>query len=265
MRKLKHWEVLHHTICNGAGIQIQAWFLNIVVVQSLSHVWLFATPWTAACQVSLLFTIPQSSLKLMSVESEIPSNHLILLSSTPSPALSLSQHLGLLSCTLYQAYYRLVPTAGISVMRLSKISKQSCKICYHILQIWNLSLSKRGWHNWSNLAHTHARKVRLFVVGHAGLSGKESASAGDAGSSPWVGKFPWQRKCNLLQYSCLGNPMDRGAWQAAVRGAAKSRTGLRDWTELNWICWNNSNETVKIRIPKICSFESRQNRFSSII
>ena len=47
-------------------------------VQSLSHVWLFATPWTAACQASLSITNSQSLLKLMSIESVMPSNHLIL-------------------------------------------------------------------------------------------------------------------------------------------------------------------------------------------
>ena len=47
-------------------------------VQLLSHVRLFATPWTAACQVSLSITISQSLLKLMSIESVMPSNHLIL-------------------------------------------------------------------------------------------------------------------------------------------------------------------------------------------
>ena len=47
-------------------------------VQSLSHVWLFATPWTAACQDSLSFSISQSLLKLTSIESGMPSNHLIL-------------------------------------------------------------------------------------------------------------------------------------------------------------------------------------------
>ena len=47
-------------------------------VQSLSRVWLFTTPWTAACQVSLSFTISQSLLKLTSIESIMPSNHLIL-------------------------------------------------------------------------------------------------------------------------------------------------------------------------------------------
>ena len=48
------------------------------VVQSLNCVWLFATPWTAAHQGSLSFTISQSLLKLMSTESVMPSNHLIL-------------------------------------------------------------------------------------------------------------------------------------------------------------------------------------------
>ena len=50
----------------------------VVVVQSLSCVWLFATPWTAAHQASLYFTICWSLLKLMSIESMMPSNHLIL-------------------------------------------------------------------------------------------------------------------------------------------------------------------------------------------
>ena len=48
------------------------------VVQSLSRVQLSATPWTAACQASLSITNSQSSLKLMSMESVMPSNHLIL-------------------------------------------------------------------------------------------------------------------------------------------------------------------------------------------
>ena len=47
-------------------------------VQSLSLVWLFATPWTAACQTSWSITPSQSLLKLMTIESVMPSNHLIL-------------------------------------------------------------------------------------------------------------------------------------------------------------------------------------------
>ena len=48
------------------------------VVQLLRHVWLFVTPWTAARQVYLAFTISKNLLKLMSIELVMPSNHLIL-------------------------------------------------------------------------------------------------------------------------------------------------------------------------------------------
>ena len=50
----------------------------VVVVQSLSYVWLLATAWTTACQASLSFIIYLSLLKLMSTESVMASNHLIL-------------------------------------------------------------------------------------------------------------------------------------------------------------------------------------------
>ena len=50
----------------------------VVFVWLLSRVRLFVTPWTAACQASLSFTISQNLFKLMSVESVMPSNHLIL-------------------------------------------------------------------------------------------------------------------------------------------------------------------------------------------
>ena len=53
-------------------------FRKFSSVQSLSSVWLFATPWTSACQASLSITNSQSLLKLMSIESVMPSNHLIL-------------------------------------------------------------------------------------------------------------------------------------------------------------------------------------------
>ena len=49
-----------------------------VVVQSLSSVQLFVTPWTATCQASQSFTISQNLLKLMFIESVMPSNHLVL-------------------------------------------------------------------------------------------------------------------------------------------------------------------------------------------
>ena len=59
------------------------------------------------------------------------------------------------------------------------------------------------------------------------LSGKESPAkqeAGDMSSIPGSGRSPGEGNGNPLQYSCLENPMDRGAWQAIVSGVAKSWT-----------------------------------------
>ena len=57
------------------------------------------------------------------------------------------------------------------------------------------------------------------------FSGKDlPANAGDTGLIPGSGRFPGGGNGNPLQYSCLGNSMDRGACQATVYGAAKSRT-----------------------------------------
>ena len=60
------------------GSNVLLHFSFLAVVQSLSHVQLFLAPWTAACQVPVSFTISQSFLKLMFIESVMPSNHLIL-------------------------------------------------------------------------------------------------------------------------------------------------------------------------------------------
>ena len=63
-----------------------------------------------------------------------------------------------------------------------------------------------------------------------GSQGKESAyNAGDPGLVPGLGRFPGEGNGYPLQYSCLGNPMDGGAWWAAVHGIAKSRTRLSDF------------------------------------
>ena len=51
-----------------------------------------------------------------------------------------------------------------------------------------------------------------------------SANSEDPGSIPESGRSPGGGNGNPLQYSCLGNPMDRGAWWATVPGIAKSRT-----------------------------------------
>ena len=57
---------------------------------------------------------------------------------------------------------------------------------------------------------------------------KPPANARDVGSIPGSGRSPGAGSCNLLQYSCVENPMDRGAWWATVCGVAKSQTLLND-------------------------------------
>ena len=55
-----------------------------------------------------------------------------------------------------------------------------------------------------------------------GLGGKESAyNARDVNSIPGLGRFPGEGNGNPFQYSCLGNPMDRGAWWATVHRVSK--------------------------------------------
>ena len=63
----------------------------------------------------------------------------------------------------------------------------------------------------------------MILEGFPGGSVVKNLPAGDR-FNPWVGKIPWGRKWqpNPLQYSSLGNPMDRRAWLATVHGVAKS-------------------------------------------
>ena len=72
----------------------------------------------------------------------------------------------------------------------------------------------------------------LHRVGPGSLVGKESAcsaeTTGNMGSIPGLGRPPGGGNGNPLQYFCLENPMDRGAWQATVHGVTKSRTQLSD-------------------------------------
>ena len=71
-----------------------------------------------------------------------------------------------------------------------------------------------------------------FIDGFSGGSdGKASAyNVGDPALTPGLGRYSGEGNGNPLQYYCLENPMDRGAWQATVYGVTKSRTQLSNFT-----------------------------------
>ena len=89
---------------------------------------------------------------------------------------------------------------------------------------------------WNNIKHTNiciiAAPEGEWQPGFPGGSEvKASASnAGDLGSVPGSGRSSGEGNGNPLQYSCLENPMDGGAWWATVHGVAKSRTSLSNLT-----------------------------------
>ena len=86
---------------------------------------------------------------------------------------------------------------------------------------------------------THILKLPYFQVWlYQWLSGKESAcNAGDMGSIPGLWRFPGEGNGKPLQYSCLENPMERGAWWAIVHGITKES----DMTE-----WPNNDNNFQI-------------------
>ena len=71
-----------------------------------------------------------------------------------------------------------------------------------------------------------------------------SANAGDVGLIPGSGRSPGEGNGNWLQYSCLDNPMDRGAWRATVHGVAKSHTQLSDQNKTKNKKNNDNNISV---------------------
>ena len=71
--------------------------------------------------------------------------------------------------------------------------------------------------------------VNWFMCFPGGSDSKESAcNAGDSSSIPGLGRFPGEGGSNPFQYSCLENPMDRGAWWATACGLAKNWIQLSD-------------------------------------
>ena len=91
-------------------------------------------------------------------------------------------------------------------------------VCSFFLRIWLID-------------NSDISRLKVFWDFPDGSEVKVSAcDAGDPGSIPGSGRSPGEGNGNPLQYSCLENPMDGGAWWATVHEVAKSQTGLSDFT-----------------------------------
>ena len=123
-------------LANGATFCVARWAYQFSSVQSLSPVWLFMTPWTAACQASLSITNSQSLRKLMSIESVVLSNHLILCHSPSPPDFNLSHHQGLFKWV--SSSNEVAQSIGVSA---------STSVLPMNIQDW----SPLGWTGWISL------------------------------------------------------------------------------------------------------------------
>ena len=94
---------------------------------------------------------------------------------------------------------------------------------YHIKQ--SKSKTNITYHSYVETKMTQINKHReqKAFPGGSGLKNLP-ASTGDLSSIPGSARFPGEGNGNTLQYSCLGNPIERGAWRATVHVVAKSQT-----------------------------------------
>ena len=146
--------------------------LMIVVVHSLSHVWFFVTPWTAACQASLSFTMSWNLLKLMLIELAMLCNHLILchphlLLPSVFPSIMVNEHQGPMSQLFASGGQRTGASASASVLSvniqgwfplgltglISLLAKGLSRV-FSSTTIWKHQFSSTQSSLWSN-SHIH--------------------------------------------------------------------------------------------------------------
>ena len=283
-------------------------------VQLLSHVHLFATPWTAVCQASLSITNSRSLPKLTSIESVMPSNHLILChplllqpSILPSIRVFSNELVLHIRWPKYWSFsFSIKPSSeysGLISFRMDwldllAVQETLKSLQHHSSRADKKAIKRRRTRNpkaqqsgafgpicldaqyiqpkRSQFRFSKAKKcqcsgnvpyktIHFLIIFHSqsmhfpggSMVKNPSANAADirdVGSIPGSRRSPRGGHGNPLQYSCLGNPMDRGAWWATVHKAAKSRTQLKwlymlAWPEYNYIL----NEVLAIPLKEICS------------
>ena len=173
----------------------------LLVVQSLSRVWL-CNPWTAACQASLYYVISQSLLTDM-VFKNSPKD-----CSESSIELTVEQWAAFHSPSFVQEMRKHPLFAYVS----QKINQSNFSNKRQISYLPLLTIY------WASLVIQMAKNLLAMQETTCNTAGLDSI--------PYLGRSPEGGHCYPLQYSCLENSMDRGAWRAVVHGVTKSRTWL---------------------------------------
>ena len=196
----------------------------------VSCVWLFATPRTAAHQVPVHHQLPELSQTHVH-RVVMPSNHLIFC----CPLLLLPSIFPSIRVFSNESVLRIRwPKYWSFSFSISPANEYSRLISLRTL----MSLQSRGLSRV--FSNTTVQKHQFFGTQLYGpaltsihdywkrLSGKERACQyrrqRRCGFDPWLGRSPGRGNGNPLQYSCLGNPRDRGAWRATDRGVAELDT-----------------------------------------
>ena len=175
----------------------------IIVVQLLSHVQLFATPWTAAHQTFLSITNSRSLLKVMSIESVMPSNHLIL-----CRPLLLQPLIILASGSFQMSLFFESGGQGIGVSASASVLPMNIQDWFPLGWAGWITLQSKGLSRvfpnnivrkhkfsstrpslWSN-SHIHTWLLEKTIV----LTTWTFVGKWRCRSNPWVRKVPWRRK-----------------------------------------------------------------------
>ena len=115
------------------------------------------------------------------------------------------------------------------ILRSGCLQHHTFSLCYSFEGSWERSYFKNiflddGWNHIFEVLFIWTYLVDNMGFPDGSVVKNLPANAGHCRFNPWIGKISWRWKCNLFWYSCLGNPMDRGSWQAIVHGVSNTTT-----------------------------------------
>ena len=133
----------------------------------------------------------------------------------------------MLMCVDIYKYRALVNNISRTYMTMASLNPFDPKTCN--AKSWNINALRKIWpqtrdnQTFQNVHPFEEKTLSIQFLGFSGGSdGKESVyNVEDLGSIPGWGRFPEKGNSNPLQYSCLGNPIDKGAWETIVCGGGK--------------------------------------------